>query len=532
MRRFWNWRIIISGNNRMHSARKELLRSLKDKIKEAVMSIAPITIIVLVLHFTVAPMPLGMLALFVLGAVLLTVGMGVFTLGADLSMMPMGESIGSELTKSRKLLLLIIIAFLLGMFITIAEPDLKVLAGQVPAVPDAVLILTVALGVGIFLAIGIVRIIFQIRLSMLLIIFYAALFILTAFVPTGYMAVSFDSGGVTTGPMTVPFILALGIGVSAVMGGKSSRDDSFGLVALSSIGPILAVLLLGMFYNTSGNVYEEAVLPDIHNFSDLMGVFGHNFPEYFKEVAFALLPIIIFFLIFQFAYLKLPKSQMIRMGVGLGYTYIGLVLFLTAVNVAFMPVGNYMGSVLSVLDYKWILIPIGGIMGFFVVMAEPAVHVLNSQVEEITVGAISKRSMLMSLSIGVAISVALAMIRVLYSVPIIYIIGPGYALALVLTFFSPKVFTAIAFDSGGVASGPMTAAFMLPFAMGVSEGLGKDVMANAFGIVALVALTPLITIQITGIAYKLKLRKAGEDEEAYGGLAAEIRESEDEIIDL
>ncbi|MDL2236619.1 DUF1538 domain-containing protein [Christensenellaceae bacterium OttesenSCG-928-K19] len=507
-------------------------KNLKAKIKESLTSVLPITIIVLVLHFTITPLSGGTLALFLVGAFFLIVGMGLFTLGADLSMMPMGETIGSELTKSRKLLLLIVVAFVMGMFITIAEPDLQVLAEQVSSIPNMTLILTVAVGVGLFLVLALLRIVFQKSLRVLLIICYAAIFIIAAFASDSFLAVAFDSGGVTTGPITVPFILALGIGVAAVRGGKSSQDDSFGLVAICSIGPILAVLLLDMFFRNSGATYAEVAPTEINSVVELFEAFGHGFPEYFKEVGIALSPIIIFFAIFQIFVLKLPKTQIIKMIVGIGYTYIGLVLFLTGVNVGFLPIGNYIGAQIGSLDYNWILIPLGAVMGFFVVMAEPAVHVLNKQVEEITVGAITKRSMLMSLSIGVAISIGLSMIRVVTGLSIWWFILPGYGIALALTFFVPRVFTAIAFDSGGVASGPMTATFLLPFAMGACASVGGNIMTDAFGLVAMVAMTPLITIQGLGLVYKIKLKREEGLEKPEGGLVPVLDEEDEEIIDL
>jgi len=451
-------------------------------------------------------MPKGLFMLFSIGAIMLIFGMGLFTLGADMSMMPMGERIGAELTKSRKLLLLVTISFLMGFMITVAEPDLQVLAGQVPSIPDAIIIGTVALGVGIFLVLAILRIVFQIKLSHMLILFYAVIFILAYFTPNNFVPVAFDSGGVTTGPITVPFIMALGLGVAAVRGGKSAHDDSFGLVALCSVGPILAVLVLGLIYNSSGS-YTEVVITEVNSLREAFGVFFHAFPEYFQHVAVALLPIVIAFIIFQIIFLKLPKSQLIKMTVGVIYTYMGLVIFLTGVNIGFLPAGNFIGYALGALDNNWVLIPIGMIMGFFIVAAEPAVHVLNKQVEDVTGGAISKRSMLISLSLGVAVSIGIAMIRVLEGVSIWYFIVPGYAIAIILTFFVTPIFTGIAFDSGGVASGPMTATFMLPFAMGAADAAGSNILTDAFGLVAMVAMTPLITIQILGVVYNIKTNK-------------------------
>lgn len=490
----------------------------------------PITAIVLLLHFTVAPMTGGTVALFLVGSVLLIVGMALFSLGADIAMMPMGERIGSQLTKTRKLGLLIAVALIMGVAITIAEPDLQVLADQVPSVPNMVLIIAVAAGVGLFLVLALLRIIFQKKLAIILILLYAAVFGLAVFTSEDFLAVAFDSGGVTTGPITVPFILSLGVGVAAVRGGRNSQEDSFGLVAICSVGPILAVMIMGMLFNSSGGFAADLSIPEVADFSSLMHAFGEGFPEYFRDVGIAIAPIIAFFIVFQIIFLKLPKNQLLKMAVGMAYTYIGLVLFLTGVNVGFMPVGNYIGAQIGSLDYNWVLIPLGMVMGFFVVMAEPAVHVLNKQVEEITVGSISKRSMLLSLSIGVAVSVGLAMVRVVTGLSIWFFLVPGYAIALGLSFFVPKIFTAIAFDSGGVASGPMTATFLLPFAMGACNAVGGNMLTDAFGIVAMVAMTPLVTIQIMGLYYKIKTKN--DSAQLAEGIKEAAAADEEEIIDL
>lgn len=501
------------------------MNNLVEKIKESLSSVLPITIIVIILHYVVTPMQSGLYILFLTGAVLLILGMGLFTLGADIAMMPMGERIGAELTKSRKLAALIVISLIMGFMITVAEPDLQVLAGQVPSIADNVIIGAVAFGVGVFLVISILRIIFQIKLSYVLLLCYAIIFVLAFFTPNDFVPVAFDSGGVTTGPITVPFIMSLGLGVAAVRGGKSAHDDSFGLVALCSVGPILSVLVLGLFYNISGS-YEEVIIAEVNNFTDVLNLYMHELPHFFKEVAIALSPIVFAFIIFQFAFLKLPKSQIIKMTVGVIYTYIGLVVFLTGVNVGFLPAGNYIGHALASLSRNWVLIPIGMVMGFFIVAAEPAVHVLNKQVEEVTGGAISKRAMLISLSLGVATSIGIAMIRILTGISIWYFIVPGYVIALLLMFYVPPIFTGIAFDSGGVASGPMTATFMLPFAMGAADAVGGNILTDAFGLVAMVAMTPLITIQVLGVIYKLKVNKFEKIEEDI------IDANDDEIIDL
>lgn len=502
------------------------------RMREAVLSVAPVTVIVLILSFVFAPGDVGMTVTFLVGSLLLVVGMGLFTLGADMAMMPMGEELGAQLTSARKLLLLISAAFILGLLITVAEPDLQVLAGQVPGVPDAVLIGAVAAGVGLFLVLALLRIVFQKKLSYVLIVAYGIIFLVAALAPADYIAVAFDSGGVTTGPVTVPFIMALGLGVAAVRPGKEAREDSFGLIALSSCGPVLAVLILTIFYQPDGGILSETSVADVVSGKDLLRVFADAFPEYFRDVGVALLPIVAVFAVFQIVLLHIPKRSLIRIGVGLVYTYIGLVLFLTGVNVGFMPSGQRIGYLIGSCDVPWILMPLGALIGFFVVMAEPAVHVLNQQVEEITVGEITKSSMLFSLAAGVAASLALSMARVLYGFSLWWVLIPGYAIALTLSFFTPPVFTAVAFDSGGVASGPMTAAFLLPFAMGACSALGGDILQSAFGLVAMVAMTPLITIQFLGLGYARRLRKNTDIALQRGMEAAVAEDTDSDVISV
>ena len=504
---------------------------LHDKFQESIASVLPITIIVLLLCFTVAPIPNNMLVSFLMGAVLLIVGMAFFTLGADTAMTPIGTKVGSCITKSKKVWLIVFVSFLLGIIITISEPDLQVLANQVPNIPNAVLIGAVALGVGVFLVIAMLRILFGISLNILLIGFYIVVFGLAMLVPKNFWAVAFDSGGVTTGPMTVPFIMALGVGVSAIRSDRHAGNDSFGLVALCSIGPILAVLVLGLMYPSEA-AYTPVEIPEMENSQEMILLFVHGLPHYAKEVAIALAPIVAFFFLFNTFYIKMPKKPLISISVGLIFTYVGLVLFLTGVNVGFMPVGNYIGKLIGSKSFNWILLPIAMLIGYFIVKAEPAVHVLNKQVEDLTAGSIPARAMELSLSIGVATSLGLAMIRVLTGISVMYFLVPGYVLALGLSFFTPKIFTSIAFDSGGVASGPMTATFLLPFAMGACEAIGgpERIVSDAFGVVAMVAMTPLITIQLLGVEYKFRTRRESEARER---VQAKIEAyTDDDIIEL
>lgn len=490
------------------------MKAFRDKIIESLTSILPIALIVLVLSVAFVPMDTGTFVLFLVGVFLLIVGLGSFMLGADMSMLVIGEKIGATMTHSRKIWLIALLSFVIGIIVTIAEPDLQILAEQVPAIAQKtplgnyLLILTVAIGVGIFLTIGMLRIVFHVPLHLLLIVFYIVAFVLSIFVSPDFWAVSFDSGGVTTGPMTVPFIMSLGVGVASIRGGKGSKNDSFGLVAFSSVGPIIAVLILGIIFDIHDVEYTVEALSSP---TDTRGVFFEylrGFGDYAAEVAIALSPIVAFFILFQIAARVFRKRQIVRIIIGFVYTFVGLAIFLTGANVGFMPVGRLVGQGLAELWGGWLLIPVGMIIGYFVVAAEPAVHVLNKQVERMSAGAISASAMMKGLCVGVCISIGLAMVRILTGLNIMWVLIPGYVIALVLTFFTPPIFTGIAFDSGGVASGAMVSSFVLPLAIGACSVLDPAaIMTQAFGCVAFVALTPLITIQILGIAYKRKTSK-------------------------
>ena len=455
---------------------------------------------------------------FLIGSVLLIVGMALFTLGSEVSMTQIGTHMGAKLTKSRKLWLILTVSFLLGVAITVAEPDLQVLATNVPNIDTTVLIITVSVGVGIFLLLSMLRILLVIPLRWMLLGFYALIFILAALVDKDFLAVAFDSGGVTTGPMTVPFIMALGVGVSSIRSDSHAQTDSFGLVALCSIGPILAVMLLGFIYRGSADGTAAMVLS---NYQDTVEL-GHNYisslPAYLKEVVIALLPIVAFFLVFQAVSLRLRRLPFMRILVGLVWTCVGLVLFLTGVNVGFSSLGYILGERLAAPGLRYWLIPLSMLMGWFIINAEPAVHVLNKQVEELSAGAISAKAMGISLSIAVSSAMGLSMVRVLTGISILWFIVPGYVLALAMAFFVPQTFTAIAFDSGGVASGPLTATFMLPFAMGACTAMCGNIMTDAFGIVAMVAMMPLITVQAMGVVYVIKSRRQAKTvgKSAYG----------------
>ena len=478
-----------------------MVKILLTKLKESAVSVFPVALIVLALNLTpLVNFSITESVVFACCALALVVGMALFNLGADMAMTPMGEQVGSGLPKSGKFKLLLIICFMMGVFVTIAEPDLSVLASQVKDLMDGTtLIITIGVGVGAFLVLGILRVVFRLHLSYLMTFFYMLLFAMTALLlvqgKEAFLPLAFDSGGVTTGPITVPFIMSLGVGVSAALGDKHDKESSFGFIALCSIGPILAVMLLGLTAN--GEVLYT--LPDYSIENNLGWALFEKIFHTGQEVLIALLPIAAFFFILQFALLKLPKTRILQIVVGIFYTFFGLVIFLTAVAVGFMPIGYKMGTQLAQNDPAFIIV-FSFLIGLTVVLAEPAIHVLNKQVESVTGGAISKRSMLIALSLGVGIAIALSIVRVIFRFSVLYYLIPGYFISLGLSFFVPKLYTAIAFDSGGVASGPLTSTFILPFVIGICAVLQGEssVLVDAFGMVAMVAMAPLISIQTLG----------------------------------
>ncbi len=474
------------------------MKGLREKSNESVGSILPVFMIVLFISISIVPLGSGILTMFLFGTIFLMIGMALFTLGAEMSMQPLGEGIGIRISKAKRLWLPLICIFILGALITVAEPDLQVLAGQIPAVPNPVLILSVAAGVGVFLMIALLRTVFRWRLTALLWIFYPAVILLAFFAPKDFVSAAFDSGGVTTGPITVPFIMALGAGMASVVSGGRNGEGGFGLISLCSIGPVLSVLILSICFRPGASSAPNA----IHEASTTKEAFQMFLSEllvYAWEVFLALVPIVGVFALFQLVFRRYHVNQVVRILVGLLYTYVGLVIFLTGANVGFLPVGQMLGAGIAKGRHSWLLVPAGMLIGYFVVAAEPAVHVLKRQVEEISNGAISERSVGTALAVGVSVSVGLSMLRVLTGVSIVFFLVIGYGIALGISFFVPGLYTGVAFDSGGVASGPMTTTFLLPFAVGACEALGGSVMTDAFGIVAMVAMTPLITIQLLGL---------------------------------
>ncbi|MBQ8413752.1 MAG: DUF1538 domain-containing protein [Clostridia bacterium] len=480
-----------------------MVNLIKSKLSESLSSVLPIALIVLGLSVTVVPISTGDMFLFLVGIVCLVFGMSLFTAGAEMSMQPLGSKIGSTVGSSKKIWLIAFISFIIGILVTISEPDLVILAEQVSGMENMILILTVSVGVGIFLAIAVMRIVFNWNLTAIMIVFYAIAFVLAFFVDDSFLSLAFDSGGVTTGPMTVPFIMSIGAGVSVSKLSGDDRGDSFGITGLCSIGPIISVLVLGIVMKVEGT-YIPVVNDAVVDTREGVSKFVHGFGEHLLDVLIALAPIIVFAVLFQLLTHAFNKGQLIRMAIGIVYVLVGLAIFLTGANVGFVPTGTAIGTSLAKIGGGWLLVPIGMLLGYFIVKAEPSVYVLNKLVETMSAGAISGKTTGLGLSIGVSAALGLAALRIITGINILWFLIPGYIIALTLSFFVPKIFVGISFDSGGVASGTMMSAFVLPLCMGACNALGGNVMTDAFGCVAFVAMAPIIAIQICGLVYKMK----------------------------
>ena len=508
--------------------RKKRLETLIGKIKESCMSVLPIALIILLLSFTICPLPNGIFLAFVTGTCLLIVGLGLFSLGAELSMERIGGHIGANLTRSRNIPIIAIISLIVGVLITISEPDLHVLAGYTGEQKFS-FILAVAAGLGFFLVVAVMRIIFGVKFKYILVGGYGiivVLAIISYIIDPKFLAIAFDAGGVTTGAMSVPFVMSIGAGIAAISS-QSEDDSAFGLMSICSIGPIISVLVMGLAGGFKNIFYTPHTVPGFEDSQEMGLAFISAIPSLVGDVLMGLLPIIAFFLIYQFFTVRVHKREMAQISIGAGYVFVGMVLFLVGVNVGFMPVGSYLGASFGEMGkLSWIVIPVGFIIGFCMTYAEPAVGVLNKQVEDATSGAIPPKVIPMAMALGVAAASGIAMLRALTGISILPFLIIGYIVAVALSFYCPGLFTSIAFDAGGVASGVMAATFMLPLAIGICEarGAADSVMIDAFGTIALIAMAPPISIQIAGVAYKLKLKRT-ETAEA-------TRESDGEIVEL
>ncbi|MGM9878674.1 MAG: DUF1538 domain-containing protein [Bacilli bacterium] len=471
--------------------------------KETTIAVVPICLIVTIIAL-IFGFDTGTISSFIISSILLIIGISLFTFGADISMMMIGEKLGNKLIQSKKIIFILLITLVIGIIITLAEPDLRVLAEQITSIPSTTLILAVSIGVGIFLTLAVAKILFKLSLRTILIICYSLIFVLMFFAPNEFIPISFDSSGVTTGPISVPFILALGIGLTAFRTDSNTKNDTFGLIALCSIGPKLTVLILGLLFSGS-NSYDTSIYL---NNSPIIIQYVNKFIDCFKEVAISIIPIICLFILLKILFKKdFSKKQTRKIIVGLFATFTGLCLFLTAVNVGFMKTGFLLGESFGHSNLINVLIPFGMIIGFLVVFAEPAIKILTNEVEEITEGSISKNIMKIAISIGVSVAILLSILRVIYQIPITYFLLIGYGLALLLTFIAPKMFTAVSFDAGGSVCGPLTASFILPLVIGLCESLNGNIMLDAFGLIAFIALSPLLTVQLLGIVFKFKTKQ-------------------------
>jgi hypothetical protein len=489
------------------------LSVLVSKLKEVLFAVVPITVLVLILHFTLSPLDPILLIRFIIGAFFIIIGLSIFLFGVDIGITPIGQSMGATIAKSNKILVIIIAGLVLGFFISIAEPDLHILAGQVDLVTSgliskASIVIVVSIGIGLLIATGLVRIVHNFPLNKLLTILYLIIFVLAIFTSPEFLAISFDASGATTGALTVPFILALALGISSLKkDSKASEEDSFGLVAIASTGAIITVMIMNILTKTDKMTGSLGDAQAVSN--SVLGPFLNKFPIITIEIFVALLPILIIFLIFQKATFKMSKKTVRKILKGVLFTFIGLVLFLVGVNAGFMDVGTAVGYKIASLDSKAYIIIIAFALGLVTILAEPAVHVLTHQIEEVTSGYVKRPIVLFTLSIGVGLAVLLSIVRVLIpDLQLWHYILPGYAIAIVMSYFVPKLFVGMAFDSGGVASGPMTATFILAFVQGAAEATaGANVLVDGFGMIALVAMTPIIALQILGFAFDLKSKK-------------------------
>jgi len=493
------------------------LNILSEKLKEVLFSVTPIVLIVLVLHFTsLVPLQTPLFVRFILGSILIILGLAIFLAGVDISISRIGNNIGSFIVKKNKILIVIVAGLLLGFFINFAEPDIHILGSQVEDVtgqqlPQLLLVGIVSIGVGLLVSIGLVRIVHNFPLYKILLITYGIICLFAIFASDTFVAIAFDSSGATTGAVTVPFLLALGAGISALKkDSKASEKDSFGIVGLASAGAIISVLVasvitdLSIDPNLSNNGSETVEIS-----ASIIQPFINKLPTVLFEAFLAIFPIFFIYMLFQLMYLKQPKRAFRRVIFGLLFAFIGLVLFMLGVHAGFLDVGRIVGSTLSEPDNKFLLIAIAFGLGLFTVLAEPAVSVLTHQIENVTSGYIKRRVVSIALSIGVGLAVALSVVRILVpELRLWHFLLPGYIIALGLTFVVPKLFVGIAFDAGGVATGPMTATFIFAFMQGAADKVPTaNVLIDGFGVVAMIAMTPIIALQVLGLIYSIKNKK-------------------------
>jgi hypothetical protein len=490
------------------------LNIVTSKFREVLLSVAPVVGFVLFLHFTLTPLEPVLLGRFLVGAIALLVGFTIFLIGVDIGVTPLSTTIGSHIARSNKMWVLVVAGLVLGFLIAFAEPVIHVLGGQVESVTSGVipknqLVIVVSLGVGLMLVLGLARIVKNLPLNRVLTGIYVVVFIIASFVSPEFLAMSFDSMAAITGAFTIPFLLGLGLGVSRLKkDSKASEEDSFGLIGVTATGAVICVMLMSAIYRTesfTGSLEQAGLASD-----SVLRPFLVALPGTIRDAFVALAPIVGIFLIFQRISFKLSSKAVRRIMFGMLFTFVGLVLFLLGVNVGFMDVGSMVGYLLAENYRSWVLV-LGFALGLLITLAEPAVHVLTAQVEEVTSGYVKRGSVMFTLGIGVALAMALSMIRILVpGLQLWHFLLAGYLISIIMSYITPGLFVGMAFDSGGVASGPMVATFTLAFAQGVAEAVPTaNVLVDGFGVIAMVAMTPLIAIQVLGLVFEAKSKKRG-----------------------
>lgn len=485
------------------------------KFKEVLFSILPITVVVMILNFTISPMETTLVIRYLIGALLVILGLTAFLLGVDIGIAPLGDLTGRSIAKSNKLWIVLIGGLILGFFISIAEPGLMVFSSEVNLatsgqISGLSILVVVSIGLAIMLTLGFLRILYNIPLYKVLFVTYIVIFGLAIFTSREFLAIAFDASGATTGVLAVPFILAISAGISKLKkDSKASENDSFGLMALASTGAIMSVMILGIFSKT--NKFISITDVEIISNDSILGPFFNIVPEIFIQSLMAIAPLLAILLVLQKTSFKMSRRDLRKLLTGFGFAFVGLFIFLVGVNAGFMEVGRSIGNNLTAKDNKTSLIIIGFVLGFVTMLAEPAVHILTRQIEEVTSGYVNRRTVLIPLATGVGFAIILSVMRVLIpGIQLWHYLLPGYIICITMMFFIPKLFVGIAFDAGGVATGPVTATFILAFMQGVANAFeGADVIADGFGMIAMVALFPIITLEILGLVYAIKSKKKG-----------------------
>ncbi len=488
------------------------MNALSAKLKETTLSVVPIAVVVLLLHLTLVPLPGMMLPRFALGAVTVILGLSLFLLGVDVGIAPLGRVIAKQVVKSGRFTVVMGVTFVLGFLLTMAEPDILIYAAQVNnltggVVSSLLLMVVVSLGLAVMLCLGMVRILRMWRLKTVLVLAYGLVVVLALVAPAEYLAIAFDASGATTGPLTVPVVLALAAGVAAMKrDARGGQGAAFGLVAIACVGAIVALQLTAIVLPLGDlPASVPAVRPDTTRIIEPLLA---HLPHEAQAVFLALIPLVALFLIGDVASFRLPRATRARILSGIVMTFLGLTLFLTGANGGFMDVGRLVGSQLAKHGHPAVLLGVAFALGFLAVLAEPAVHVLTEQVQDVTSGSVRRTTVMGAMALGVGLAVMLSTLRlVVAGLELWHLLTAGYILALGLTFLSSELFGGLAFDGGGVAPGPMVTTFVLAFAQGGATGSpGADPVVDGLGLISMVALMPPIAIQLLGILFSARAR--------------------------